>query len=198
MAFLQAHDIPYTNVLLHPNEEDIAFVASTNHLGKMWTVHALASKWWQCESPFVAQGIVYKHVMKVFKMLHPNIRDGSIVRETGTLHKVTLGGVVPKHNSLNYGIGDNETKNNDPINKQLGQKLGLEFKDHLKSIINEDVIDVIDKVFSDLRATTMEFPTDAFAFNIESFERETTKHVNVRCCQLGTPSYHNFVSICSR
>jgi hypothetical protein len=35
----------------------------------------------------------------------------------------------------------------------------LEFKDHLKSTIDEDVIDVIDKVFSNLRATTLEFPT---------------------------------------
>jgi hypothetical protein len=46
MAFLQAHDILDTNVLLHLDEEDIAFVASTNHLGNVWTVHALASKWW--------------------------------------------------------------------------------------------------------------------------------------------------------
>jgi hypothetical protein len=136
--------------------------------------------------------------MKVFKMLHPNIGDGSIARKIGTLHKVTQGGAVPEQNSPNYGIGDNDTKDNDPINKQFGQKLGLELKDHLKSIIDEDVIDVIDKVFSNLRATTMEFPTYAFAFNIESFERETTKHVNVRCCQLGTPSYHNFVPMCSR
>jgi hypothetical protein len=33
----------------------------------------------------------------------------------------------------------------------------LEFKDHPKSTIDEDVIDVIDKVFSDLVATTVEF-----------------------------------------
>jgi hypothetical protein len=26
--------------------------------------------------------------MKIFKMLHPNIGDGSIVRETNTLHRV--------------------------------------------------------------------------------------------------------------
>jgi hypothetical protein len=33
----------------------------------------------------------------------------------------------------------------------------LELKDHLKSTIDEDVIDVIDKVFSNLKATTVEF-----------------------------------------
>jgi hypothetical protein len=46
MALLRAHDIPYTNVLLHLDGEDIAFVASTKHLGKVWIVHALVSKWW--------------------------------------------------------------------------------------------------------------------------------------------------------
>jgi hypothetical protein len=35
----------------------------------------------------------------------------------------------------------------------------LELKDHPKSIIDEDVINVIDKIFVDLKATTMEFPT---------------------------------------
>ncbi len=92
-------------------------------------------------------------------MLHPNIGDGSIVREIGTLHVVAWGGEVPKHNCLNYGIGNNDTKDDDPIDESLGQKIGLELKDHPKSTIDEDVIDVIDKAFSDLRATTMELPT---------------------------------------
>ncbi len=125
----------------------------------MWTIHALASEWPQCDCPLATQGIVCKHVMEVFKMLHPNIRDGSIVREIGALHGVAQGGVILEHNSLDYGIGDNDTKDDDPINKQLGQNNGLELKDHLESTIDEDVIDVIDKVFSNLRATTMEFPT---------------------------------------
>jgi hypothetical protein len=73
----------------------------------------------------------------------------------------------------------------------------LELKDHPKSTIDEDVIDVIDKAFSDVRDTTMELPTsqNAFAFNIESFERQTIEHVNTRCCQFGTSNYHNFVPI---
>jgi hypothetical protein len=85
---LQACDIPDTNVPFCPDGEDIAFVASTNHMGKMWIVHPLTSEWPQCNYPIATQGIVYKHVMKFFKMLHPNIGDGSIVREIGTLHKV--------------------------------------------------------------------------------------------------------------
>ncbi len=75
-----------TNVMLCPNGEDIALVASTNHLPKMWTIHALAYKWPQCNCPLVAQGIICKHVMKIFKMFHPHIPNGAIVRETWTLH----------------------------------------------------------------------------------------------------------------
>jgi hypothetical protein len=48
--------------------------------------------------------------MKVFKMLHPNIKDGSIVREIGTLHGVAQGGAIPKHNSLECGLGNDDTK----------------------------------------------------------------------------------------
>jgi len=52
-------------------------VASTNHLGKVWIVHAPILKWPQCDYPLATQGIICKHVMKVFKMLHPNIGDPS-------------------------------------------------------------------------------------------------------------------------
>ncbi len=109
-ALLWAHDILDTNVLPCPNGEDIAFVASINHLGKVWTIHAPTSKLLQCDCPLEAQDIVCKHVMKVFKMLHPNIKDGSIVRETGTLHGVAQGGAISKHNSLECGLGNDDTK----------------------------------------------------------------------------------------
>jgi hypothetical protein len=45
-------------------------------------------KWSQCDCPFATQGIIGKHVMKIFKMFHPNIGNGSIVRKTNTLHGV--------------------------------------------------------------------------------------------------------------
>jgi hypothetical protein len=76
------------NVLLHPNGEDITFVASTNHLKKMWIVHALTLVWPYCHYPLEAQAIICKHVMKFFKMLLPNIGGGSIVKEIGTSHGV--------------------------------------------------------------------------------------------------------------
>jgi hypothetical protein len=66
----------------------------------MWIVHTLALEWPKCDFPLVTQGIVYKHVMKIFKMLHPNIGDGSIVRETNTLH-----GVVQFLNTIVLSVG---------------------------------------------------------------------------------------------
>jgi len=57
-------------------------------LGKMWIVHTLALEWPKCDYPLATRGIICKHVKKIFKMLHPNIGDGSIVRETNTLHGV--------------------------------------------------------------------------------------------------------------
>ncbi len=74
-------------------------MASTNHLEKVWIVHASTSEWPQCNCPLVARGIVCKHLMKVFKMLHLNIGDGSIVRKIGTLHGVARGVVVPEQTS---------------------------------------------------------------------------------------------------
>jgi hypothetical protein len=55
--------------------------------------------------------------MKVFKMLHLNIRDGSIVKEIGTLHRVARGGAIFEHNSHECNLG-----NDDTTNEQFGQK----------------------------------------------------------------------------
>jgi len=96
--------------------------------------------------------------MKVFKMLHLNIGDGSIVRKTDTLHRVTQSGAISKQNNPKCRLGDDDTKNDDPNDKQHAQNISLEFKYCLTSTIDEDVIDVINKVFSNLKATTLEFP----------------------------------------
>jgi hypothetical protein len=88
--------------MLHPNGEDIALVASTNHPLKVWTIHAPAFKWPQCNCLLAMQGIIYKHVMKIFKMLHLHILDGAIVQETSTLHGVHKGPALDVHiNSIN-------------------------------------------------------------------------------------------------
>jgi hypothetical protein len=97
-------------------------------------------KWSQCDCAFATQGIVCKHVMKIFKMLHPNIGDGSIVRKTNTLHGVVW---FLKHNRLECGLGEVGTRDDDPNYKHPNQKINLKLKDHLESTTNEDVIDII-------------------------------------------------------
>ncbi len=67
--------------------------------------------------------------------------------------------MVFEHNSLECGLGEVGTRDDDPNDKQPNQKISLELKDHLESITYEDVIDVIDKAFFYCRATTVEFPT---------------------------------------
>ncbi len=86
-------------------------------------------------------------------MLHLNIPDGSIVREIGTLHTVAQGGAIFKHNNHECNLG-----NDDTTNEQFGQKKILKFTKHPKSNINGNIINVINKVFLDLRATNLEFP----------------------------------------
>jgi hypothetical protein len=44
-------------------------------------VHAPGSEWPQCEYPLAAQGIICKHVIKIYKMFHPTILNGVIVQE---------------------------------------------------------------------------------------------------------------------
>ncbi len=85
--------------MLHLHGEDIALVASTNHLLKVWTIHALAFVWPQCNCllAITMQGIIYKHVMKIFKMFHSHIPDGAIACEIGTFHGVHRGPAMDVH-----------------------------------------------------------------------------------------------------
>ena len=48
-------------------------------------------EWSQCDCPVAREGMICKHTMKVFKMLHPDIQDGLIVRQASTLHGVDRG-----------------------------------------------------------------------------------------------------------
>jgi len=113
-AFLRAHDIPNTNVLL-PKWGGHC-ICGIHQPPRKSADHTCSNfKMAECDCPLIAQGIVCKHVMKVFKMLHQNIRDiGSIVREINILHGVTKGGVIPKHNSPKCGLRDDDTKYDDP------------------------------------------------------------------------------------
>jgi hypothetical protein len=69
-------------------EEDKAYVGSMNDSPKVWTIHSPDSKWAQCDCLIAHEGMMCKHTVKVFKMLHPDIKDGVIVRDVDTLHGV--------------------------------------------------------------------------------------------------------------
>ena len=89
-AIIRASAIPDTNVLIC-KDEDIAYVGSVNNRPKVWTIHSPDSVWAQCNCPVAREGMICKHTVKVFKMLHPDIHDGLIVRHAGTLHGVDRG-----------------------------------------------------------------------------------------------------------
>jgi hypothetical protein len=76
---LQARDVLDCNILISLDSKDIPFIASMNHRPKMWTIHAPNLEWPQCDCPLAKQRIIYKHIMKVFKVLHPNVSDGVVV-----------------------------------------------------------------------------------------------------------------------
>lgn len=84
---IRAAAIPDTNVLIY-KDEDIIYVGSVNHRPKVWTMYSLDSEWVQCDCPVAREGMICKHTMKVFKMLHLDIHDGLIVKQEGALHGV--------------------------------------------------------------------------------------------------------------
>ena len=86
-AIIRASSIPDTNVLICL-DEDVAYVGSVNNRPKVWTIYKPDSEWAQCDCPVAREGMLCKHTVKVFKMLHPDIKDGLIVREAGTMHGV--------------------------------------------------------------------------------------------------------------
>ena len=86
-AIIRASAIPDTNVRISM-DENIAYVKSVNNRPKIWKVHSPDSEWAQCDCPVAQEGMICKHTVKVFKMLHPDIKDGVIVREAGTRHGV--------------------------------------------------------------------------------------------------------------
>jgi hypothetical protein len=88
------------------------FVASMNRRPKVWTTHAPNLKWPQCDYPYAQQGIIYKHIMKMFKVLHLDVHDGAIDRDVGTYHGV-----------------------HQPITNPLGSQDGLVFEKQNKDVV---------------------------------------------------------------
>lgn len=117
-AIIRAKSIPNSHVLLYPDGDDVALVASMNNKPKVWTVHCPDSEWAQCNCPIGNEGMICKHSIKVFKMIHPDIEDGLIVREAGTRHGV-----------------DKDT----PLSQGLSMSLGGHYAAELPSLIDNDV-----------------------------------------------------------
>jgi hypothetical protein len=151
LVVLKAQDIPNSNVLLCPNGEDIAYVASINHTPKVWTIHSPSSKWPQCECPLAEQGIACKHVMKVFKMLHLNIHDGAIVRDMGTFHGLNKG--LPKIGHMVCDDLPNQQLDIDPKNEDVGI---LDMKTIIAQVKYVDLGEFIDNVFYDIKTIAIE------------------------------------------
>ena len=89
-AIMGANDIPASNVLICM-DADVAYVMSVNNRPKIWTIKCPDSEWAQCDCPVAKEGMICKHTVKVFKMLHPGFVDGAIVREAGTRHGTLRG-----------------------------------------------------------------------------------------------------------
>jgi hypothetical protein len=86
-AIIRANEIPDSNVLICM-DEGVSCIASLNNKPKVWTIHAPDSEWAQCNCPIAKEGMICKHTVKFFKMLHPHVDDGTMVLEVGTKHGV--------------------------------------------------------------------------------------------------------------
>jgi hypothetical protein len=152
-TMLRAQDILDSDVLLCPNGEDNAYVASINHTPKVWTIHVPSFEWPQCDCPLAKQGIACKHVMKVFKMLHPNIPDGAIVRDTGTFHGVNK--CLPATRPMVCDDLPDQQLNIDPNNEDIGI---LEMTTTIAQVKYADLGELIDQVFNDIKSIANEIP----------------------------------------
>ena len=86
-TIIRANKIPHTNILICM-DEGVVYVGSVSNRPKVWTIHAPVFEWAQCNCLVAKEGMICKHIVKVFKMLHPNVDDGIMVLEAGTKHGV--------------------------------------------------------------------------------------------------------------
>ena len=77
-------------------DEGVSYVASMNNMPKVWTIHSSDSGWAQCSCPIAKECMICKHTVKVFKMFHPHVVDGIIVREAYTKYRVDRATPMPQ------------------------------------------------------------------------------------------------------
>lgn len=74
-------------------DKDVIYVGIVNNYPNVWPIQASDLEWVQCDCPIAKKGMICKHIVKVFKMLHPNVDDNIMVCEVGTKYNV-------QHNTL--------------------------------------------------------------------------------------------------
>jgi len=89
--------------------------------------------------------------MKVFKMLHPNIFDGAIVRDTCTFHGVNKGPPTSRHMVCDDLL--DQQLDIDPRNEDIG------ILEMITTIAHVKYFDLIDQIFHDIKAITIEILT---------------------------------------
>jgi uncharacterized Zn finger protein len=82
---LRSKDIPDHLVKMFPGGQDIAQVISVNHFPQVYTILALGEEYSQCNCPWADQGHICKHAVKVYKMIHSDVEDTSVICLQGSL-----------------------------------------------------------------------------------------------------------------
>jgi hypothetical protein len=92
-SVLQSLKIPDSCVSLPTQIGQSALVTSSKRPHVKYTVYNPDTQWACCECVHVQKGNLYKHQIKVLRMMKPELADGSIVKVCGTLQGTRLGGV---------------------------------------------------------------------------------------------------------
>jgi hypothetical protein len=58
----------------------------------VYTILALEEEYAQCNYPWAYQGHIYKHAVKVYKMIHPDVQNTTIIRLRGSLRGTIVAG----------------------------------------------------------------------------------------------------------
>ena len=94
-TIIRTNKVRDSNVLICM-DEGVSYVASMNNMPKVWTIHSSDSGWAQCSCPIAKECMICKHTVKVFKMFHPHVVDGIIVREAYTKYRVDRATPMPQ------------------------------------------------------------------------------------------------------
>ena len=92
-TLLKARNIPDSNVALRIEEGAPAMLCSCTKPNVVYTVFNPTSEWAFCTCSQANRGYICKHKLKVFRMLRPNVQEGSIARLCGSLQGTVHGGV---------------------------------------------------------------------------------------------------------